>query len=46
MRKFEPFLIHPNLQEFKTQKIGEGLDRPEDYGRSHFMNVTEIIEVI
>jgi hypothetical protein len=46
MRTFQPFLDHPSLQEYKTQKIGEGLDRPEDYTRSHFTNVTELVEVI
>jgi hypothetical protein len=46
MRKYEPFLDHPSIQQFITQKIGEGLDNPHDANRSHFINVTQSVEVI
>jgi hypothetical protein len=45
MRHFEPFLDHPSTQEFKTLKIGEGLETPEDIKRSHFKNVTDYVDV-
>lgn len=47
MSNFQPFLEHPNiyLTEYKTQKIGEGLDNPRDATRSHFINVSDYIDV-
>lgn len=46
MRSFEPFLDHAEVMQFKTQKIGDGLDRPEDITRSHFTNVSEHVEYV
>ena len=45
MRNYEPFLDHVSTMEYKTLKIGEGLEKPEDITRSHFKNVTEYVEV-
>ena len=45
MRKYEPFLDHPDVQQFSTMKIGEGLDNPYDISRSHFTNVMEYVDV-
>ena len=46
MRHYEPFLDHPSTLEYKTMKIGEGLERPEDINRSHFKNVVDYVDVI
>lgn len=45
MRQYQPFLDHPQIQNYTTIKIGEGLDKPEDITRSHFKNVMEYVEV-
>lgn len=45
MRQYQPFLDHPQIPQFTTMKIGEGLDKPLDITRSHFKNVIEYVEV-
>lgn len=45
MSNFQPFLDHPEAMEYKTQRIGDGLDNPQDIERSHFKNVIEFVDV-
>ncbi len=45
MKHYQPFLDHVSTLEYKTMKIGDGLERPEDITRSHFKNVTDYVEV-
>jgi hypothetical protein len=46
IRNYEPFFDHPDVPQFSTMKIGEGLDNPYNISRSHFKNVIEYIDVI
>jgi hypothetical protein len=46
MRKYEPFPLHTEpFEAYKTYKIGFGLDQPEDFSRSTFKKVTEVVDV-
>ncbi len=45
MRHYQPFFDHPQIPQFSTMKIDEGLSHPEDISRSNFKNVIEYVEV-
>ncbi len=46
MQTFQNFTGHPNQMEYKTQKIGDGLDHPENIDRATFRSVSDFIDVI